>query len=124
MKRSSEKSFGLLFSVVFLIVAIWPLLDLNPLRYWALTVSSIFLIIALLKQELLKPLNIVWIKFGEILGKIIAPTVMALIFFIVLTPLSLIVRLSGKDLLKLKFSKDQSYWIKREKNINTMDKQF
>ena len=124
MKRSSEKSFGLLFSVVFLIVAIWPLQDLNPLRYWALTVSSIFLIIALLKQELLKPLNIVWIKFGEILGKIIAPTVMALIFFIVLTPLSLIVRLSGKDLLKLKFSKDQSYWIKREKNINTMDKQF
>jgi hypothetical protein len=124
MKKSSEKSFGILFSIVFLIITFWPLLESNPIRYWALAVSFIFLIIALLKQELLKPLNIAWIKFGEILGKIVAPTVMALIFFIVLTPLSLIVRLSGKDLLKLKFSKDQSYWIKREKNINTMDKQF
>ena len=124
MKKSSEKSFGVLFSIVFLIIAIWPLLDLNPLRYWALVVSLIFLAITLLKQELLKPLNIAWIKFGEILGKVVAPTVMALIFFFVLTPISFIVRLSGKDLLKLKFTKDQSYWIKRDKNINTMDKQF
>jgi hypothetical protein len=124
MKKSSEKSFGVLFSIVFLIIAIWPLLDLNPLRYWALVVSLIFLAITLLKQELLKPLNIAWIKFGEILGKVVAPTVMALIFFFVLTPISFIVRLSGKDLLKLKFTKDQSYWIKRDKNITTMDKQF
>ena len=124
MKKSSEKSFGVLFSIVFLIIAIWPLLDLNPLRYWALVVSLIFLAITLLKQELLKPLNIAWIKFGEILGKVVAPTVMALIFFFVLTPISFIVRLSGKDLLKLKFTKDKSYWIKRDKNINTMDKQF
>ena len=96
----------------------------GSIRYWSLVVAFIFFAIALLKQELLKPLNIAWIKFGEILGKVIAPIVMALVFFIILTPTSIIVRIFGKDLLKLKFSKDSSYWIKREKNITSMDKQF
>jgi|TARA_B110000444_G_C18771477_1_gene562773 hypothetical protein len=124
MKRSSEKSFGILFSLVFFIVSIWPLLEGNTIRFWALSLSFIFLIIAFLKQELLKPLNNIWINFGETLGKIIAPIVMALIFFLVLTPLSFIIRIFGKDLLSLKFSNEKSYWIKREKKINSMDKQF
>ena len=124
MKKSSEKSFGILFSIVFLLIAIWPLLSDDALRIWSLALSIIILIIALLKQELLKPLNKAWIKFGEVLGKIIAPIVMALIYFFVLTPISFIVRIFGKDLLKLKILKDKSYWIKREKNITTMDKQF
>ena len=124
MKRSSEKSFGILFSLVFFIVSIWPLLEGNTIRFWALSLSFIFLIIAFLKQELLKPLNNIWINFGETLGKIIAPIVMALIFFLVLTPLSFIIRIFGKDLLSLKFSNKKSYWIKREKKINSMDKQF
>ena len=81
MKRSSEKSFGILFSLVFFIVSIWPLLEGNTIRFWALSLSFIFLIIAFLKQELLKPLNNIWINFGETLGKIIAPIVMALIKF-------------------------------------------
>jgi len=124
MKKSSEKSFGILFSLVFFIVSIWPLLEGNTIRFWALSLAFIFLIIAFLKQELLKPLNNIWINFGETLGKVIAPIVMALIFFLVLTPLSFIIRIFGKDLLNLKFSNEKSYWIKREKKINSMDKQF
>ena len=124
MKKTSEKSFGILFFIVFFLVAIWPLLNSDSIRLWSLAVSFAFLIIAFLKQELLKPLNNSWIKFGEMLGKIISPIVMALIFFLILTPLSLIIRIFGKDLLKIKFSKDNSYWIKREKNITSMDKQF
>ena len=124
MKKSSEKSFGILFFILFLLIAVWPLLSNNSIRAWFLIPSSIFLAVAFLKQELLKPLNNVWIKLGEILGKIIAPIVMSLIFFLVLTPLSLTIRLFGKDLLKLKHSEASTYWIKREKNINSMDKQF
>jgi len=124
VKKTSEKSFGILFFIVFFLVAIWPLLNSDSIRLWSLAVSFAFLIIAFLKQELLKPLNNSWIKLGEMLGKIISPIVMALIFFLILTPLSLIIRIFGKDLLKIKFSKDNSYWIKREKNITSMDKQF
>ena len=124
MKKSSEKSFGILFSIVFLVISIWPLLQGSPIRFWALFIALIFLALAFLKQKSLKPLNNGWIKFGETLGKIIAPIIMALIFFFILTPISLIVRMFGKDLLKLKMSNDNSYWIKREKNITTMDKQF
>ena len=124
MKKSSEKSFGILFSIVFFLIAIWFFLEDGEIRFWALALAFIFLFVAFLKKELLKPLNIAWIKLGEILGKIIAPLVMTLIFFFILTPLSFIIRIFGKDLLKLKFSKDNSYWIKREKNITTMDKQF
>ncbi len=124
MKRSSEKSFGILFSIVFFLITIWFFLEDGKVTFWALALSFIFLIVTFLKKELLKPLNIAWIKLGEVLGKIIAPLVMALIFFFMLTPLSFIIRIFGKDLLKLKLSKDNSYWIKREKNITTMDKQF
>ena len=113
MKKSSEKSFGILFSLVFLLISVW-----------SISISFIFLVLAFLKPELLKPLNIAWIKLGELLGRIIAPIVMALIYFFILTPLSLIIRIFGKDLLKIKFSKNNSYWIKREKNVTSMDKQF
>jgi len=124
VKKTSEKSFGILFFIVFFLVGIWPLLNSDSIKLWSLAISFTFLIIAFLKQELLKPLNNSWIKLGEMLGKIISPIVMALIFFLILTPLSLIIRIFGKDLLKIKFSKDNSYWIKREKNITSMDKQF
>ena len=124
MKKSSEKSFGILFSTVFFLIAIWFFLEDGKIIFWALALAFIFLFVAFLKKELLKPLNVAWIKLGEALGKIIAPLVMALIFFFILTPLSFIIRIFGKDLLKLKLLKDNSYWIKREKNITSMDKQF
>ena len=89
-----------------------------------LVYSTNFFSVSFLKARIIKPFNNAWIKFGETLGKIIAPIIMALIFFFILTPISLAVRMFGKDLLKLKISNDNSYWIKREKNITTMDKQF
>ena len=123
-KKSSNRSFGLLFFVVFFLIGIWPLFNENDYRLWSLIISIIFLILGLLNSKLLNPLNNLWIKFGEILGKIIAPIVMMIVFFIFLTPLSFIVRLFGKDLLKLKFIKKNSYWIYRKKNIGSMKKQF
>jgi len=124
MKKSSEKSFGVLFFGLFLIIGLWPLLNSAEIRVWSIMLSFVFLILAYLQPKLLKPLNRTWIKLGEILGRIIAPIIMALIFFTIVTPISLLVRVLGKDLLRLKFSKNDTYWIKRVKNITTMDKQF
>ena len=123
--QNSNRSFGLLFFIVFLIVAIWPLKNGNELNLNFILVSIIFLFLGLINSKLLSPLNIAWIKLGEILGKIIAPIVMALVYFVILTPVSLIVRLFGKDLLGLKFLQNkETYWIKRKKNIGPMKKQF
>ena len=124
-KKSSNKSFGILFFVVFLGLGLWPLTNDNNLNIYLIIISIIFLILGLLNSKLLSPLNSFWIKFGELLGKIIAPVVMAIIYFLILTPISLIVRLFGKDLLGLKFSKQlKTYWIKRKKDLGSMDKQF
>ena len=123
--QSSNKSFGLLFFIVFLILGIWPLINSEDLNLYLITASLIFLILGLKNSKLLSPLNKLWIKFGEILGIIIAPIVMALIYFIILTPISLIVRIFGKDLLGLKIKRDsKTYWIKRKKNLGSMKKQF
>ena len=123
--QSSNKSFGLLFFVVFLILALWPLKNGSNINLYFIITSAIFLILGLINSKLLSPLNKSWIKLGEILGMIIAPIVMALVYFIILTPVSFIVRLFGKDLLGLKFLKEkETYWIKRKKNIGSMKKQF
>ena len=121
---SSNRSFGLLFFIVFLIIGLWPLKNDLELNYIFIAISIIFLILGLLNSKVLTPLNKIWVKFGELLGKIIAPLVMALVYFFILTPISLIMRIFGKDLLNLKSSEESSYWIKREKNIGTMNKQF
>ena len=123
--QSSNRSFGLLFFVVFLILALWPLKNGSNINLYFIVVSAIFLILGLINSKLLFPLNKSWIKLGEILGMIIAPIVMALVYFVILTPISLIVRLFGKDLLGLRFLKEkESYWVKRKKNIGSMKKQF
>ena len=124
-KKSSNKSFGILFFLVFLGLGLWPLTNDNSPNIYLIIISIIFLILGLLNSKLLSPLNSFWIKFGELLGKIIAPVVMAIIYFLILTPISLMVRLFGKDLLGLKFSKQlKTYWIKRKKDLGSMDKQF
>ena len=123
--QSSNRSFGILFFIVFLILSLWPLKSGNNLNLYFLITSGIFLILGAINSKLLTPLNKTWIKFGEILGLIIAPIVMSLVYFVILTPVSLIVRLFGKDLLGLKFIKEnETYWIKRKKNLTSMDKQF
>ena len=123
-KISSNRSFGILFSILFAIIAFWPIINGNPLRLWSIPISVIFLVLGLLNSKLLNPLNIVWVKFGELLGIIIAPIVMAIIYFIIVTPIGLLMRLIGKDLLNIKFSKANTYWIKREKKVGSMKKQF
>ena len=121
---SSNRSFGLLFFIVFLIIGLWPLKNGLELNYIFIGISIIFLILGLMNSKKLTPLNKIWVKFGELLGRIIAPIVMALIYFFILTPISLTMRIFGKDFLNLKSSEENSYWIKREKNIGTMNKQF
>ena len=124
-KKSSNRSFGILFFLVFLGFGLWPLTkEISP-NIYLIIISVIFLILGLLNSKLLSPLNNLWIKFGEILGKIIAPIVMAVVYFLILTPISLLVRLFGKDLIEMKFNNNvKSYWIKRKKHLGTMDKQF
>ena len=124
-KVSSNRNFGIVFFVFFLLISIWPIMDGQALRVWSLVISLIFLILGILNSKILTPLNLAWIKLGEILGRFIAPVVMAIVYFLILTPISLIVRLFGKDLIGMKFSNDiKSYWIKRKKHIGSMDKQF
>ena len=123
-KISSNRSFGILFCIVFALISVWPIIDGGSLRVWSISISVIFLILGLLNSQLLKPLNFIWIKFGELLGKIFAPIVMAIIYFMIVTPIGLFMRLIGTDLLNTKFSKVNSYWIKRDKNIGSMKRQF
>ena len=124
-KKSSNRSFGILFFLVFLGFGLWPLTKEMSPNIYLIIISVIFLILGLLNSKLLSPLNNLWIKFGEILGKIIAPIVMAVVYFLILTPISLLVRLFGKDLIEMKFNNNiKSYWIKRKKHLGTMDKQF
>lgn len=121
---SSNKSFGVLFFIVFLIIGLWPLKNNQDPNLILIGISAIFLTLGVFNSKILTPFNKSWIKLGELLGKIIAPIIMGVIYFFILTPISLLVRLFGKDLLNLKKNKDQTYWIKRDKDIGTMDKQF
>ena len=124
-QESSVKSFGILFFIVFFLIGVWPLFKGLDLRWWSIIISLVFLTLGIIKSKFLIPLNKYWIKLGEFLGKIIAPIIMALVYFVILTPIGLTMRIFGKDLLGLKFKKKQdTYWIKRKKNIGSMKKQI
>ena len=123
-KKNSTKSFGILFFIVFFVIGVWPVFNSENLRLWSIILSFLFLISGLVNANFLNPLNRAWIKFGEILGKIIAPVVMFLIFFVLITPYGFVIRIFGKDLLNIKLSNKTSYWIKREKDAGTMKRQF
>ena len=125
VKISSNRSFGFLFFVVFLAVSLWPLKSQGDLRLWAFILSLIFLVLGILNSRFLTPLNKLWYKFGIFLGSIVSPIVMGVIFFMVVTPIGLIMRFLGKDLLRINKNKIVStYWINREKQKTTMKKQF
>ena len=125
IKISSNRSFGLVFFVVFLIVALWPLKYEEDIRLWSLALSIIFLILGVLNSKLLTPLNKLWFKFGIFLGAVISPIIMGIVYFLVVTPTGVFMRLLGKDLLKTSKVKNTStYWIKRNKQQSTMKKQF
>jgi hypothetical protein len=124
LKISSNRSFGIVFFVVFLIIALYPIINNQEPRLWSLIISLIFLFLGLLNSKFLTPLNKFWFKFGLILGKIISPIIMAIIFFLVVTPIGVIMRNIGKDLLNLKFNKDKSYWIEKTGPKSKMKNQF
>ena len=124
IKISSNKSFGIVFFVFFLIVSIYPLIDGGVLRVWSLVISAIFLILGLLNSKVLTPLNKLWFKLGILLGAIVSPIVMGIVFFIVVTPISLIMKILGKDILNLKKNKNRSYWIDKSEIKSTMKNQF
>jgi len=124
-EQSSPKSFGIVFSIVFLIVALYPLTNSGDIHIWAIVVSAIFLTLAFVEPQILALPNKLWFKFGMLLGSIIAPIVMALVYFLTVLPTGLIMRLLGKDLLKKKLDKNaKSYWIKRSEPIGSMKNQF
>ena len=124
IKISSNRSFGIVFFIVFLLIGTYPLLNNDHVRIWSLIISIVFLILGLLNSKILFPLNKIWFKFGILLGKIISPLIMGLIFFVVVTPIGLLMRLFNKDLLNLKFNKSKSYWIEKSEPKSKMKNQF
>jgi len=123
-KNKSNKSFGIIFFIVFLIIGLWPLINGEGVRIWSILVSLPFLILGILNSRILSPLSYVWIKLGIIMGNFISPIVMAIIFYLLISPFGIVMRIFGKDLLMKKYSKKSSYWIKREKKMNPMKMQF
>ena len=121
IKISSNRSFGLLFFAIFLIISFWPLLDDKDIRIWSLIISLIFLILGILNSNTLKPLNKIWFKFGMFLGKIISPIIIGLVYFLVVTPTGFIMRFLGKDLLKLKKNKNNTYWLTKNYKSSMKD---
>ena len=124
IKISSNRSFGIVFFVVFLLIAFYPLTYSGELRLWSVIISLIFLVLALINSKILTPLNKLWFRFGIFLGKIISPVIMGIIFFLVVTPIGLFMKLLGKDLLKLKYNKNKSYWIEKTDPKSKMKNQF
>ena len=124
IKIGSNRSFGIVFSIVFLIIALYPLINDDNIRIWSILLSLIFFILGLLNSKILSPLNRIWFKFGVILGGIVSPIIMGLVFFLVVTPISLILRLFKKDTLNLKKNDSMTYWIKKLDKKSKMKNQF
>jgi len=128
VKPLADRTFGLIFTAIFLIIACWPLFSGNDLRRWALVLAAGFCVPALLFPKILAPLNSLWAKFGLIMHKIVNPVLMGLVFFIAVLPTGIIIRLLGKDPMRRKFNANTtSYWIEREPNSlskESFDNQF
>ena len=124
MKKSSSKSFGYLFFGLFLILSLWPVLNDNSINFLFLSISAVFLILTIFKAKILDFLNNYWIKLGELLGRVVAPIIMFAVFFVIVTPLSLLAKLLKKDLLNMRFNDSKTYWANKVKKIDSMDKQF
>tara|TARA_S200000501_G_C20619520_1_gene653960 strand:- start:395 stop:784 length:390 start_codon:yes stop_codon:yes gene_type:complete len=124
IKIGSNKSFGVVFFLVFLLISLYPLINDGNIRVWSFVISIIFLVLGVLNSKILSPLNKIWFKFGLLLGKIISPVVMGIIFFIVVTPTGLILRLFQKDVLNLKYNNNNTYWIEKSGPKSKMKNQF
>ena len=124
IKIGTNRSFGIVFFIFFLIISLFPLKNGNDINLYLLSISSIFLILGLANSKLLSPLNLIWFKFGLFLGKIVSPVVMGIIFFFVITPISLILKIFRKDVLNLKKNNKNSYWIEKTEPKSNMKNQF
>ena len=124
IKIGSNKSSGIVFSIVFLVIAFWPMLNGNEINYWLLAISIVFLILGLINSKILTPLNKIWFKIGIFLGNIVSPVVLGLVFFLIVTPTSIIMKLLGKDLLNLKNNNNNSYWIEKNNQQSKMKNQY
>ena len=124
VKISSNRSFGIVFFIVFLLISLYPLTYNEEIRVWSATVSLIFLVLGLFNSKILNPLNKLWFKFGIFLGKIISPIIMGIIFFLVVTPIGILMKLLRKDLINLKMNKDKTYWIEKKEIKTSMKNQF
>ena len=124
IKIGSNKSFGIVFFIVFFIIALFPLINDGEIKIWSLIISIIFLILGLKNSKILSPLNKIWFKFGIFLGKIISPLIMGIIFFLVVTPIGILMRIFKKDLLNLKLNNHKSYWIEKDEPKSKMKNQF
>ena len=124
-KSGSIKIFGIVFFLVFIIIALYPLLNDHGIRIWSLIVSFIFLFLGMVNSPILKPLNLIWFKFGLFLGKFIAPIVMGIVYFIVVFPTFLLLKLIKKNYLNIRYEKNKtSYWINIKNKSTTMKDQF
>ena len=124
IKIGSNKSFGIVFSIVFLVIAFWPMLNGNEINYWSLAISIVFLILGLINSKILTPLNKIWFKIGIFLGNIVSPVLLGLVFFLIVTPTSIIMKLLGKDLLNLKKNNNNSYWIEKNNQKSKIKNQY
>lgn len=124
IKLPTNRNFGIVFFMLFLLIALWPILSENDIRIWSLVISFIFFILGLINSKLLTPLNKLWFKFGILLGNIVAPIVMGVVFFFVVTPTGLIMKIFRKDLLKLRKNNSKTYWIEKDNSDNSMRNQF
>ena len=124
IKIGSNRSFGIVFFIVFLLIALYPLINEENFRLWSLVISLIFLVLGLINSQILTPLNKLWFKFGILVGKIVSPIIMGIIFFFVVTPIGFIMRAIGKDLINLKYNNNKSYWIEKTGPKSKMKNQF
>ena len=124
LNKSFNKNFGIVFFVVFFLIGVYPLINNDEINFWALSISFFFLILGLIKSRLLTPLNNLWFKFGILLGKIMSPFIMGAIFFLVVTPIGLLMKLFNKDILNLSFNDKKSYWIEKNSTKSNMKNQF
>ena len=124
IKIGSNKSFGIVFFIVFLIIALYPMLKGQDFRLWSLIISFIFLILGMINSSILTPLNILWFKFGILLGNIISPIVMAIVFFGVVLPTGIVMKMIRKDLIGLKKNNKNTYWIEKKSQMTSMKNQF
>ena len=124
IKIGSNRSFGVVFFIFFLFISLYPLINDGEVRLWSLLISLIFLVLGIFKSKILTPLNKVWFKFGILIGSVISPIIMGIIFFLIVTPIGLFMRAIGKDLLNLKYNNNKSYWIEKNGPKSKMKNQF